>query len=139
MEPRPGQGAAAAILDDGRLLLVKENYDRRRYSVPGGALEEGENALDAVVRETFEETGATVTIDHVIGVYRLENEFTATLFRCVIANDTPARPDTGEIAEVAWFGLDEIPQPRSNLLHHALEDIVAGRRGVVRVGLPRIN
>jgi len=30
---KPSQGAAAAIVDsDGRLLLVKENYDRRRYS-----------------------------------------------------------------------------------------------------------
>jgi hypothetical protein len=32
------EAAAAAILDgDGRLLLVREGYDRRRYTFPGGA------------------------------------------------------------------------------------------------------
>ena len=134
------EGAAAAIVDEtGRLLLVKENYDRRRYSVPGGAVEDGESPLDAVLRETLEEAGVVVAIDHVIGVYRLVSGLTVTLFRCSIANGAPALPESGEIAEVGWFRPDGIPEPRSNLLHHALDDIVAGRRGVVRDGLPRIN
>jgi 8-oxo-dGTP pyrophosphatase MutT (NUDIX family) len=137
---RPRQGAAAAILDDrGRLLLVKENYDRRRYSLPGGAVEADETLLETVVRETREETGLTVRVEHVIGVYRLENGFTATLFRCSIANGEPVRPESGEIAEVGWFGPEEVPDPTSNLLHHALDDIVEGRRGVVRDDLRRIN
>ena len=62
-----------------------------------------------------------------------------TLFRCSIEAGEPALPDTGEIAEVRWFAPEEIPHPRSNLLHHALEDILAGRRAVVRDGLTRIN
>ena len=137
---QPNEGAAAAILDAaGRLLLVKENYHRRRYSLPGGAVEDGERPLDTVVRETLEETGVAVRIEHLIGVYRLENGFTATLFRCSIADGQPSVPGSREIAEVDWFAPDEIPQPRSNLLHHALDDIVADRRGVVRDGLPRIN
>ncbi len=118
--------------------VVKENYDRRRYSLPGGALEADESALDTVVREALEETGVEIAVDHVIGVYRLENGFTATLFRCSISNGEPTKPETGEIAEVAWFARDEIPQPRSNLLHHALEDIVPGaRRSSSAYGLPR--
>jgi hypothetical protein len=44
-EPMPGQwprepdqGAAAFVFDErGRILLVHENYDRRRYGRPGGA------------------------------------------------------------------------------------------------------
>jgi ADP-ribose pyrophosphatase YjhB (NUDIX family) len=134
------EGAAAAIVDgSGRLLLVKENYDRRRYSLPGGRVERGERALDTVRRETLEETGTVVGIDHLIGIYRLENGFSATLFSCSIENGKPTLPATGEIAEVGWFAPDEIPRPRSNLLHHALDDIVSGRRGVVRDGLPKIN
>lgn len=65
------EGAAAAILDsDGRLLLIKENYDRRRYSFPGGEVESGESPLEAVVREALEETGVIVRIDHLVGIYR---------------------------------------------------------------------
>jgi 8-oxo-dGTP pyrophosphatase MutT (NUDIX family) len=137
---RPRQGAAAAILDDrGRLLLVKENYDRRRYSLPGGAVEPDETLLETVIRETREETGLAVRVEHVIGVYRLDNGFTATLLRCSIADGEPHRPESGEIDEVGWFDPEDIPDPTSNLLHHALDDIVEGRRGVVRDDLRRIN
>lgn len=134
------EGAAAAILDSGdRLLLVRESYDRRRYGLPGGAVEAGESPLDAVVRETLEETGVVVGIDHVVGVYRLVSGVTVTLFRCSPEHGEPVLPRTGEIAEVGWFAGDEIPQPTTNILHHALGDILADRRGVVRDGLPRIN
>jgi hypothetical protein len=67
------------------------------------------------------------------------NGFTATLFRCSIEDGKPGLPDTGELSAVEWLRSDEIPLPRSNLLHHALDDIVAGRSGAVRDGLPRIN
>jgi ADP-ribose pyrophosphatase YjhB (NUDIX family) len=134
------QGAAAAILDArGRILLIKENYDRRRYGFPGGAVEPGETVQDAVVREVREETGLDVAIDHVIGLYRLDNGWTVTIFRCSVVAGEPTVPPTGEIAEVGWFDLDAIPSPVTNGLHHALPDVVADARGVVRDRLPRIN
>jgi ADP-ribose pyrophosphatase YjhB (NUDIX family) len=137
---QPSQGAAAAIVDEhGRLLLVKENYDRRRYTLPGGAVESGESPLETVVREAREEACIAIEIDHVVGIYRLVAGAAVVVFRCSIESGTPAVPKTGEIAEVGWFAPDEIPQPWSNLLHHALEDIVAGRHGVVRLDLERIN
>jgi 8-oxo-dGTP diphosphatase len=134
------EAAATAILDgEGRLLLVREGYDRHRYTFPGGALEPGESPLDAVIRETREETGVTVEIDHVVGIYRLVGGLAVFLFRCSLEDGEPALPRTGEIAEVNWFARDEIPEPSSNLLHHSLEDVVERRRGVVRDRLPRIN
>jgi len=37
--PEPTWGAAAVIFDtEGRVLLIKENYDRRRWGLPGGVL-----------------------------------------------------------------------------------------------------
>jgi 8-oxo-dGTP pyrophosphatase MutT (NUDIX family) len=67
----PVLGAPAAILNaGGRVLLVRENYDRRRWGFPGGAVEPDESPLDAVVRETREETLLDVRIDDLVGLYR---------------------------------------------------------------------
>jgi 8-oxo-dGTP diphosphatase len=132
--------AATAILDgEGRLLLVREGYDRHRYTFPGGALEPGESPLDAVIRERREETGVTVEVDHVVGIYRLVGGLAVFLFRCSREDGEPGLPKTGGIAEVNWVAPDEIPEPSSNLLHHSLEDVVENHRGVVRDRLPRIN
>jgi 8-oxo-dGTP diphosphatase len=134
------QAAAGVIFDDdGRVLLVKENYGRRRYGFPGGVVEPGEAPEDAVVRELLEETGVEVAVDHLIGLYRLEDGVPMLLFRCRIVAGTAAVPDTDEIAEVGWCKADDLPAPVTNLLHHALPDAVAGGRGVVRTGLRRLN
>jgi ADP-ribose pyrophosphatase YjhB (NUDIX family) len=64
------EGAAAFIFDDdGRLLVVKENYDRFRWSLPGGALEDDETPEEACARETLEETGVEIRIEHLVGTY----------------------------------------------------------------------
>jgi mutator protein MutT len=134
------QAAAAVIFDDdGRFLLMQENYGRRRYGFPGGAVEPGETPEDAVVREVKEETGVDVSVEHLIGLYRLEHGVPVHLFRCAIAAGEAAVPDTDEIAEVDWYTADDLPAPITNLLHHALPDALAGGRGVVRTGLPRLN
>lgn len=131
--------AAAFVFDDaGRLLVVKENYGRFRWSLPGGAIEEGESPEDACVREAFEETGADVRIDHLIGTYELP-DITVHAFRCTIERGDPALQATGELTAVEWLRPDAIPGPRSNVLHYALGDALAGRRGIVRIGLPRIT
>jgi 8-oxo-dGTP pyrophosphatase MutT (NUDIX family) len=124
---------------DGRVLLVKENYDRRRWSLPGGALEPGESEEEAAIREAAEETGIVVRVHHLIGSYNLDNGFSAAAFLCSITEGDPAVPPTGEIAEVRWWPAARLPWPRSNLLHYALPDAVAGRRDVQRVGRPRVS
>lgn len=133
-------GAAAAIFDGaGRLLLIKENYDRRRYSLPGGRVEPGETPEEAVVREVREETGVGAQIDGRVGLYQLDNGFEVALYACSIVDGIPAVPEGDEIAEVGWFDPADIPEPRSNVLHHALADVLAGARDVERRGLERIN
>ena len=134
------EGAALVIRDEaGRLLLVRENYDRRRYGYPGGAVEVGETPEDSAIRETIEETGVIASLGERIGIYRLEIGLTVHLFSAEILSGTPAVPPTGEIAEVGWFAPGAIPRPVTNILHHSLADVLAGRRGVVRLDLPRLN
>jgi 8-oxo-dGTP diphosphatase len=122
------------------VLLIKENYDRRRWGFPGGALEEGETPEQAVRREVQEETGVEVRVDARVGSYALaDSSLIVHLLRCTILTGTPEVPSTGEIAEVSWWPVDALPSPQTNLLHHGLADAVAGRTEVERRQLPRIS
>ena len=141
MRRNPLEAAGAAIFaEDGSVLLMRENYDRRRWGFPGGALEPGETPDQAVVREVREETGLEVRVDAYVGSYSLaDSSLVAHLFRCTIVAGTPAVPETGEIADVGWWPVDAVPQPRTNLLHHGLADAIAGRTDVVRRDLVRVS
>ncbi|MFF2077613.1 NUDIX hydrolase [Kitasatospora sp. NPDC058162] len=60
--------AAAVINHDGRILLVRRNPDDYLgglWEIPSGTVEPGETILDALHRETAEETG--LIIDQVTG------------------------------------------------------------------------
>lgn len=133
-------GAAAVVFDEhGRVLVVKENYGKHRYSLPGGMIERDEAPQDAAVRETLEETGATVAVDHLVGLYRFDDGFQVFVFRCLLTAGKPGLQPTDELSEVGWYLPEALPDPRSNALHHALPDALAGRRGVVADGLPRLT
>ncbi len=125
---------AACIFDEaGRILLIKENYGRRRYGPPGGRMEAGESPRQAVIREAREEIGVDVRVSHLIGMYYFADEpWLAFAFRCEIESGQPIVPSTGEIAEIGWFDSDDLPMPLTNLSPHAIPDAVRGECGVVR-------
>jgi len=54
---KPHVTVAAIVEQDGRFLLVEEMVEGRRcFNQPAGHWDPGETLLDAVVRETLEET-----------------------------------------------------------------------------------
>src|SRR3954468_15349133 len=54
--------------EQGEILLVRQR-DGDVWSTPGGAVEPDESPVDAVVRETWEETGLLVKPTALIGVF----------------------------------------------------------------------
>lgn len=61
--------AFAFVRRDEKLLLVKNRYeDKIRWGIPGGGQLRGESLTQTVMRETLEETGLSVTINHYIGL-----------------------------------------------------------------------
>ncbi|WP_319054237.1 NUDIX hydrolase [Streptomyces europaeiscabiei] len=54
--------------DDGRLLIIHKT-DNDLWAIPGGGHDIGESIGDTVVREVLEETGITVQIDSIVGLY----------------------------------------------------------------------
>jgi ADP-ribose pyrophosphatase YjhB (NUDIX family) len=60
---------SAVIFDRKGRLLLQQRSDGGQWGLPGGSMEIGESATQAVVREVKEETGLDVRTRRLIGVY----------------------------------------------------------------------
>ena len=111
-------GAAAAVLDGDRLLLTKRS-DNGEWCLPGGAVDPGERLAEAAQREVLEETGLTVKVTGLLGVYSDPDviviypdgnrvQVVGVLFRAEIVEGTAGLSD--EVTEVGWFTSEEAAQ-----------------------------
>jgi 8-oxo-dGTP diphosphatase len=115
-------------------LLVHQRSDTGRWSLPGGAVDPGEQPADAVVREVLEETGVRVAPTRITGVYltpevRYPNgdlvQYVITAFECTSDPGDLPRVNDDESLAVGYFALDALP----DLLPAHLERIThAGRQ-----------
>jgi 8-oxo-dGTP diphosphatase len=108
---RPIIGVGAVIVSCDRALLVRRATEplKGEWSVPGGALELGENLRDGAAREALEETGLQVEVAEVLDVF--DSIFTdddgRTQYHYVLI-DFLCRPQPGEaipgsdVSEVLW-------------------------------------
>ncbi|WP_394618119.1 NUDIX hydrolase [Lentzea sp. JNUCC 0626] len=62
--------AYAVSISNDRVLLVRASspFGEGHWLLPGGAVEHGEDPIDAVVREVAEETGCTGVVEQLLGV-----------------------------------------------------------------------
>jgi 8-oxo-dGTP pyrophosphatase MutT (NUDIX family) len=104
---------STALVEKGHLLMVQEadGTDRGRWNFPGGKVGEDEWLLDAALREMREETGCTVKISGLGGLYhyvsRSGEPCLRFLFFATAVSGTP-RPRANEIEDVRWFHLDQL-------------------------------
>lgn len=69
-------GCSAAIFDEqGRVLLTKRT-DNGQWCLPGGAVEAGESVAEGCEREVLEETGLSVRVKRLVGVYSHPDQLT---------------------------------------------------------------
>jgi ADP-ribose pyrophosphatase YjhB (NUDIX family) len=130
----PTLGVFAAIFDEaGRLLCVRMNYASKRWSTPGGRVEAGESPLDALKREVLEETGLTIEPGELLGVYAKPQEDDVVLsFRASVIGRSSWQPND-EIAELGYFGREELPEPMSVAARTRVLDAFEGGRSTFRV------
>ncbi|WP_333758855.1 NUDIX hydrolase [Streptomyces sp. ISBFB 2968] len=103
--------SAAIIVQDGRVLMVRRRVSEGElmWQFPAGAIEDGEVAEEAAVRETVEETGLVVTATKLLGervhpkTGRLMS-YTA----CQPLQGEARVADEDELDAVAWVAHDEI-------------------------------
>jgi 8-oxo-dGTP diphosphatase len=97
---------------DGCVLLVCRRNPPHGWALPGGFIDRGESAERAARREALEETGLSVEIEALLGVYsepeRDPRHHTLTVV--YVATETADAAHAGDdAAEVAWFDLDALP------------------------------
>jgi 8-oxo-dGTP pyrophosphatase MutT (NUDIX family) len=70
-------GCSAIILDEsGSKILLTCRADNGRWCLPGGAMDPGESLEECCVREVWEETGLTVRVVRLIGIYSTPHRVT---------------------------------------------------------------
>jgi len=62
-------GTSAIIFDNEGKFLLTKRADNGQWCLPGGAVESGESLAEACEREVFEETGLSVRVKRLVGVY----------------------------------------------------------------------
>lgn len=113
-------GVAAIIKDvEGRILLQRTKS--RYWNLPAGAIDPGEKAAQAIVREVFEETGLVARPVAVVGITggppeartEYENgdvvESTTVVFKCEVVGGE-LNPQDDETLKLRYFTADEMPQ-----------------------------
>ena len=106
-------GVRALLVAEGRVLLVRHTYAPGWY-LPGGGVERGECAGDALVREVREEAGVRLTGAPLLcGLYRNAAADPRDHVAFYICEAFEAFPDAprprGEIAERGAFPIDALP------------------------------
>jgi len=104
--------SAAVIFDDkNRILLVKSTYQRvHPWGLPGGGLNYGEAAEDAVLREVWEETSLKVKIDSLLFIKTWIPDRIGMYYLCDI-QDGKFQP-SDEVSEFGYFSLGNLPDVR---------------------------
>jgi 8-oxo-dGTP diphosphatase len=130
----PTLGVFAAIFDDDRrILCVRMNYGSRGWTTPGGRVEKGESPLDALKREVFEESGLEVVPEVLVGVYsKPYKDDIVLLFQARAIAQHPWQPND-EIAQLAYFEHDNLPDPMDEGVRIRILDALKGATGLVRV------
>jgi NADH pyrophosphatase NudC (nudix superfamily) len=138
MTVRPDLTVAAIVERDGQFLFVEERVGVSLvFNQPAGHVERGERLIDAVVRETLEETAWTFQPEALVGVYLWEHpEKQKTFLRfafcgSVLSHDPRRKLDRG-IERAVWMTREQLiarsARLRSPMVLRCVDDYLGGSR-----------
>lgn len=127
--------ASAVVVDEVERLLLLQRADSGNWALPGGTLELGESISDCVVREVREETGLTVEVTGMVGVYtdprhviayddgEVRQQFNICLTALAVGGELAGSSESSALRYVSRDALAALPiHPTQQLrLRHYLE------------------
>jgi ADP-ribose pyrophosphatase YjhB (NUDIX family) len=139
--------SVSALVYRGREILLMRRSDNGFWSLPGGFVEIGESVAEAARREVLEETGWTVELGRLVGVYsdpktqivdygrkkgagagggdRRIHVVNLCFEARAIAPGEATTPD--ETLEIGFFDPRALPEPLVPIQRVRIEDGLAGR------------
>jgi 8-oxo-dGTP pyrophosphatase MutT (NUDIX family) len=138
MSARPDLTVAAIVERNGEFLLVEERAGNRMvFNQPAGHVERGETIVDAVIRETLEETAWGFRPEALVGVYFWEQpernlSFLRFAFCGTVSDHDPQRPLDRGIERALWMSREQLAirasRLRSPMVLRCIDDYRAGQR-----------
>jgi len=128
------RGAVGVVRRDGRYLMIRRAEGLLAggaWCFPGGAIEDGESACQAMVREMHEEVGLIVEAGACLWRWRRDDGELELEFWEARITGGELRPNPAEVQDVRWMSADEIRRldgALPNLLRF-LEEGVEERKG----------
>jgi 8-oxo-dGTP diphosphatase len=106
-------GVKCAIEHDGALLMIRNTYGRRYWTLPGGGIHRHEEPAHAAIREVAEEVGIHLSAVEPLGSFFSRRHYSRDTVYCfrAVAESRAHEIDGKEILEAAWFDWDAIPDP----------------------------
>ena len=134
---KPHTTVAAIVEREGKFLMVEEEvYGEIVYNQPAGHLDPGESLIDAVIRETREETAWLFTPESLLGIYlwpqpKTNRSFLRFAF-CGTCSDHQSEQMLDEgILRALWLSKEELQHSkklRSPMVIQNIDDYLSGQR-----------
>jgi len=120
---RPKTTGVKCVLRYGdKILLIKNSYGLKLWTLPGGGVKRNESVRDAVIREVREEVGITIKDLRECGSLFYDGNYkrnTIWVFATQVFSGQFEIDDL-EVEEAKWFLQDKLPQNKSHLLKQFL-------------------
>lgn len=135
---KPHTTVAAVIERDGKFLMVEEESEGKIvYNQPAGHLDEGESLIQAVIRETLEETAWHMQLEAFVGFFQWKSPENGTTylrfcFSGSCENFEPDRKLDDGILRTHWMSyqdlVNEQEKLRSPMVLQCIDDYLAGKQ-----------
>jgi 8-oxo-dGTP diphosphatase len=126
MAAQPRVGCGAAVVRDGKLLLVRRLTEPEAgcWGLPGGKVDPFETMGQAVRREIREELGILVEDTTLLCLVELIDRaagehWVAPVYRVATFTGEPENREPAKHADVGWFPLDALPGELTVAARHA--------------------
>lgn len=109
LRPRFRVAVSALVFDEQqRILLFKHTYRKLEWGIPAGALEYGEQPVEGILREFYEETGMKIEVERLLLAESSRYiRHVSLVYLCKIVDGEFRESD--EISAMQYFDVNSLP------------------------------